>query len=123
MLDFKKNDGLIPAIVQDWKTGEVLMMAYLNEEAWQATLATGKATYFSRSRNRLWIKGEESGHVQHIHEIRVDCDEDTVLFKVEQVGAAACHAGYRSCFYRRVENGSLTIVDAKVFDPEEVYNK
>jgi len=121
-LDFAKTqDGLIPAIAQDWQTGEVLMLAYLNEEAWQRSLATGVATYWSRSRRKLWIKGETSGHVQRIKEIRLDCDLDTVLFKVEQVGGAACHEGYRSCFFRRLEADQLVVVAPRVVDPAKVY--
>lgn len=123
-LDFKKAGGLIPAVAQDAVTGEVLMLAYLNEEAWRETLATGCAVYFSRSRGKLWRKGEESGNVQIIREIRVDCDADTVLFKVEQKGGAACHTGHRSCFYRRVKDDrTLEETDAPLFDPQEVYGK
>ncbi|MCD6585649.1 MAG: phosphoribosyl-AMP cyclohydrolase [Desulfobacteraceae bacterium] len=120
-LDFNKMGGLAPAIVQDNETGEVLMLAFMNKEAWEATLETGKATYYSRSRNQLWVKGETSGHVQLVKEIRVDCDDDTVILKVEQLGGAACHKGYRSCFYRKVENNTLTITEKPVFDPKEVY--
>jgi phosphoribosyl-AMP cyclohydrolase len=120
-LDFEKCGGLLPAIVQDFETGEVLMLAYMNEKAWQETLRTGKATYWSRSRNELWVKGKTSGHVQLVKEIRVDCDGDTVLLKVEQLGGAACHTGYRSCFFRKVEGGAFGIVGKKVFDPKEVY--
>ena len=120
-LDFKKGNGLIPAIAQDDKTGEVLMLAYMNEQAFKETLKTGKATYYSRSRNALWKKGETSGHVQHVKEIRVDCDNDTVLLKVDQVGNAACHKGYKSCFFSKVEGNDLTIVESKIFDPKEVY--
>lgn len=123
-LDFKKAGGLIPAVAQDAVTGEVLLLAYLNEEAWRETLATGRAVYFSRSRGKLWRKGEESGNVQIIREIRVDCDADTVLFKVEQKGGAACHTGHRSCFYRRVKDDrTLEETDAPLFDPQEVYGK
>ncbi len=122
-LDFKKTDGLIPAIVQNYETSEVLMLAYINKEAWEATLSTGKATYFSRSRQKLWIKGETSGNMQIIREIRIDCDDDTVLFKVEQIGGAACHKGYRSCFYKKVEDGTVEVEKERVFDPREVYNK
>ncbi len=122
-LDFEKCGGLIPAIAQDFTTGDVLMMAYINSEAWEETLRTGFATYFSRSRNRLWRKGESSGNRQRIVEIRIDCDGDTVLFKVEQIGGAACHTGHRSCFYRKLENGTLAETDAPLFDPAEVYQK
>jgi len=123
-LDFSKSaDGLIPAVAQDWSTGDVLMLAYINQEAWQKTLKTGVATYWTRSRKKLWVKGESSGHVQKIKEILVDCDLDTVVFKVEQVGGAACHEGYRSCFFRKVENDRLEVVGERVFDPDEVYGK
>ncbi|MEA3436542.1 MAG: phosphoribosyl-AMP cyclohydrolase [Thermodesulfobacteriota bacterium] len=122
-LDFKKTGGLIPAIVQDHETGEVLMLAYINKEAWEATLSTGKATYFSRSRQTLWIKGETSGNMQIIREIRIDCDNDTVIFKVEQIGGAACHKGYRSCFYKKFKDGAVEVTEERVFDPKEVYNK
>lgn len=122
--DFAKTGGLLPAIVQDYDTGEVLMLAFMNEDAWQTTLKTGKATYYSRSRKKLWIKGESSGHVQHVREIRIDCDHDTILLKVEQVGGAACHMGYRSCFFTKVEkDGSGVVTGEPVFDPKEVYKK
>ena len=121
-LDFSKSeDGLLPAIAQDWETGEVLMLAYINEESWKHTLESGVATYWSRSRRKLWKKGESSGNVQKIRDIYVDCDLDTVIFKVEQVGGAACHTGYRTCFYRRVEGDDLVVCAPKVFDPEKVY--
>jgi phosphoribosyl-AMP cyclohydrolase len=122
-LNFNKINGLVPAIVQDYETGEILMLAFMNQEAWEATLSTGKATYFSRSRQKLWVKGETSGNLQIVKEILVDCDEDTVLLKVEQRGGAACHTGYRSCFYRKMEDGTLTHVGKLIFDPQEVYNK
>ncbi len=122
-LNFEKLNGLVPAIVQDYETGEVLMLAFMNEEAWQKTLETGLAHYYSRTRNTLWQKGSSSGNVQRVKEIYVDCDEDTILLKVEQVGNAACHTGYRSCFYRRLEDGKLKIVGKKIFNPEEVYKK
>lgn len=121
-LDFSKDsDGLLPAIVQDAESGNVLMLAYINKESWDKTLSTGKAHYWSRSRQQLWLKGESSGHVQLIREILVDCDQDTVVFKVEQLGGAACHKGYGSCFFRRVEKNELEIIDKKVFDPAVVY--
>lgn len=121
-LDFSKSeDGLIPAIAQDWETGDVLMLAYINAESWKRTLETGRATYWSRSRQTFWVKGESSGNVQWIKEVYVDCDLDTVVFKVEQVGAAACHEGYRSCFFRQVTEDGLTVVGDRVFDPEDVY--
>ena len=122
-LDFDKMGGLLPAIVQDYVTNEVLMVAFMNEEAWQHTLETGKATYWSRSRNELWVKGESSGNVQWVKEIRIDCDDDTVVLKVEQVGDAACHTGHRSCFYKILENGEIIIKDKPLFDPKEVYKK
>jgi phosphoribosyl-AMP cyclohydrolase len=121
--DFKKCGGLIPAIAQDAETGEVLMLAFMNQEAWEETLKTGKATYWSRTRQELWIKGQSSGHLQIVKEIRVDCDADTVLLKVEQLGGAACHTGHRSCFHKKVENGSVRIIGEPVFDPKEVYGK
>ncbi|MBU0673379.1 MAG: phosphoribosyl-AMP cyclohydrolase [Proteobacteria bacterium] len=123
MLRFDKSGGLLPAIVQDYQSGEVLMLAYINEESWARTISTGKAHFWSRSRNQLWLKGETSGHVQIIKEIMVDCDEDTVIFKVEQLGGAACHKGYASCFFRRLDGGDLTVIGKPVFDPAEVYKK
>ena len=120
-LDFDKQDGLIPAIAQDYETGEVLMMAYINKESWELTLKTGIAHYWSRSRNKLWKKGESSGNIQEIKEIRVDCDDDTVLLKINQIGDAACHMGFRSCFYRVVDNDNLREDCKKIFDPEAVY--
>lgn len=121
--DFAKLGGLIPAIVQDIEDNEVLMLAFMNEKAWEKTLATGKAHFFSRTRNKLWMKGEESGNVQEVKQILVDCDEDTVLLKVKQIGDAACHTGYRSCFYRKLENDTFKIVSKKVFIPKEKYGK
>jgi phosphoribosyl-AMP cyclohydrolase len=120
-IDFGKGDGLVPVIVQDDETREVLMLAYMNCEAWLKTLETGKATYWSRSRNELWVKGETSGHVQLVKEILVDCDSDTLLLKVHQEGGAACHTGYKSCFYRRVINEKTEIIGEPVFKPEDVY--
>lgn len=120
-LNFEKCGGLIPTIVQDFETGEVLMLAFMNEEAWQETLKTGRATYWSRTRQELWVKGLTSGNVQLVKDIRIDCDDDTVLLRVEQIGGAACHTGYRSCFFKKVEDGSIRVVGKKVFDPEEVY--
>ncbi|HQP49104.1 MAG TPA: phosphoribosyl-AMP cyclohydrolase [Spirochaetota bacterium] len=120
-LDFNKGDGLIPAIAQDYVTGDVLMMAYINRESWELTLKTGIVHYWSRSRNKLWKKGESSGNVQEVKEIRVDCDNDTILIKVNQIGDAACHEGYRSCFFRVVKGDDLQIDGERVFDPEEVY--
>lgn len=121
-LDFNKTGGLIPAIAQDHGTGEVLMLAYMNEAAWNETLESGMATYFSRSRKALWKKGETSGHVQIVKEIRIDCDNDTVLLKVEQKGDAACHLGYKSCFFRKVVKGDdPVVVEQRIFDPKKVY--
>ena len=122
-LDFDKLGGLIPAIAQDHRTGEVLMLAFMNREAWEETLKTGKATYYSRTRDTLWVKGLTSGHIQLVKEVRVDCDNDTVLLKVDQVGGAACHTGYASCFYQRVDGGRLVTEGKPVFDPKEVYKE
>ena len=122
-LNFDKWNGLVPVIAQDWKTGEVFMLAFIDRTAWDKTLATGKVHYHSRSRNRTWMKGEESGHVQTVKEIFVDCDEDTVLIKIDQQGGAACHTGFRTCFYRRVEGDRVETVGSPVFDPREVYKK
>src|SRR5437868_7864730 len=110
MIDFDKIGGLIPAIAQDADTGEVLMLAWMNREAFDETVRTGRACYFSRSRGRLWRKGEESGHVQEVRGIFVDCDGDTVLLKVHQVGGAACHEGYASCFFRRLDRDQWNVV-------------
>ena len=120
-LDFQKTGGLIPVIVQDHKTGDVLMLAYMNQESWEKTLETGKATFWSRSRKALWLKGETSGHVQLVRDVFIDCDNDTILLKVEQLGGAACHTGYRSCFYRKLVDGKLVTEGERVFDPETVY--
>jgi phosphoribosyl-AMP cyclohydrolase len=119
--NFAKGDGLVPVIAQDDETKEVLMLAYMNRQAWEATLKTGKATYWSRSRNSLWLKGETSGNVQIVKSIFIDCDDDTVLLQVEQLGGAACHTGYKSCFYRMLKDSDCVIVGKKVFDPKEVY--
>jgi phosphoribosyl-AMP cyclohydrolase len=121
-LDFSKGDGLLPAVVQNINSGKVLMLAYINQESWEKSLETGEAHYWSRSRQELWHKGVTSGHVQKIKEVYVDCDKDTVLFKVEQIGGAACHTGYESCFFKKIgPNGKETIVGEKLFDPEKVY--
>jgi len=123
-LDFSKADGLLPAIVQDHGSGKVLMLAYINQASWEKTLETGEAHYWSRSRQELWHKGGTSGNVQKIKEIFADCDDDTVLFKVEQVGGAACHTGYETCFHKKVDHdGNASVVGEKVFDPEKVYKK
>lgn len=121
--DFSKGDGLIPAIAQDSETGQVLMLAYMNAESYAETLATGRAVYYSRSRKKLWRKGEESGNVQQVHGIFIDCDADTILLKVKQIGGAACHEGFPSCFFRQVIPGGLQVVGERVFDPATVYKK
>lgn len=121
--DFSKHDGLVPVIVQSVASEKVLMLAYMNELAWEKTVQTGKAHYWSRSRRKLWVKGEESGHAQLVRDIFVDCDLDTVLLRVEQLGGAACHTGYESCFHRRYADGDLEVVGERVFDPREVYKK
>ena len=121
VINFEKAGGLVPVVTQDDGTGEVLMMAYMNHEAFAETLRTGQACYFSRSRNRLWRKGEESGNVQEVRSVYVDCDADAVLLKVRQVGGAACHEGYPSCFFRRVTEDELQIVGSPLFDPRDVY--
>lgn len=123
MLDFSKAGGLVPAIAQDVDTGAVLMLAWMNREAFEETVRTRRAVYFSRSRNKLWRKGEESGHVQEVKDVFIDCDGDTVLLKVKQVGGAACHEGYASCFFRRLDNGDFAVVGERVFDPKAVYSK
>jgi phosphoribosyl-AMP cyclohydrolase len=123
MLDFDKMGGLVPAIAQEADTGAVLMLAWMNREAYEETCRTGRACYFSRSRGRLWRKGEESGHVQEVHAILIDCDADTILLKVRQVGAAACHEGYTSCFFRQVQGNDLRVIGERVFDPRQVYQK
>lgn len=120
-LNFEKGEGLVPAIVQDYMTKDVLMLAYMNKESWSKTLETGKATYWSRSRNTLWVKGETSGNVQLVKDIMIDCDSDTVLLKVEQVGGAACHTGYNTCFYRKLSDGKVDVIGKKIFNSEEVY--
>ena len=114
-------DGLVPAIAQDAATGEILMMAWMNAESLRLTAAEGQAVYWSRSRGKLWRKGETSGHQQVVVEIRLDCDEDVILLKVEQKGGIACHTGRRSCFYRRLENGEWSGVDPVLRDPEAIY--
>jgi len=120
-LDFEKMGGLIPAIVQDDASGDVLMLAYMNAEAFQATLETGHATFYSRSRNELWVKGKTSGHLQMVRAVYIDCDQDAILVRVDQIGGAACHKGYRSCFYRKIVDGAVQIDAEPVFDPKEVY--
>jgi phosphoribosyl-AMP cyclohydrolase len=120
---FNQADGLVTVVAQDAATGRVLMVAHMNNDAWQETLSTGRAVYYSRSRGRIWRKGEESGNIQRVREVFVDCDGDAVLLKVEQTGGAACHEGYPSCFFRRVTPDGLQIVDERVFDPDKVYGE
>ncbi len=122
-IDFKKGEGLIPVIVQDASTGEILMLAYMNRVAWEETLKTNRATYWSRSRNKIWVKGETSGHFQEIQEVLLDCDGDTLLLKVKQWGGAACHTGFRSCFHHRYKKTGWEIFGEKIFDPKEVYER
>ncbi len=121
--DFDKLNGLVPVIAQDAETGEVLMLAWMNPEAFKETVETGRACYYSRSRKRLWRKGEESGNVQDVESIHIDCDADTVLLKVRQRGGAACHEGYKSCFFRRLEGDEVSVIGERVFDPAVVYGK
>ena len=122
--NFEKMD-LIPVIAQDDESGDVLMLAYMNEEAWKETLASGRVVYFSRSRQKLWRKGEESGNVQELKSVFYDCDADTLLVRVNQIGGAACHEGYRSCFFRKIDlaTGEVEVIGERVFDPKEVYGK
>lgn len=122
-LDFEKSGGLIPVIAQDYKSREILMQAYINREAWDESIRTARGVYFSRSRQKLWRKGESSGNVQILKEVRIDCDNDSVIFLVEQIGGAACHTGHRSCYYRVWKDGALKETDKALFDPEEVYGK
>jgi phosphoribosyl-AMP cyclohydrolase len=120
-LDFDKLGGLVPAVIQDDKTGRVLMVGFMNEEAFQKTVETGFATFYSRTRNKLWMKGETSGHRLVVKEISTDCDQDTVLVRVEALGPGVCHEGYQSCFFRRLENGAWTVSDERVYNPNQVY--
>lgn len=122
-IDFEKGGGLVPVIVQEASTHEVLMLGYMNKEAWAKTLETGRACFWSRSRRALWMKGESSGHFQEVKEIRLDCDGDTLLLRVRQIGGAACHTGHRSCFYHRYEDGAWNVSGERVFDPKEVYGR
>jgi len=122
-LDFTKLDGLVAAVIQDHSSGRVLMVGFMNEEAWRKTVETGHATFYSRSRNKLWLKGETSGHRLVVKEIRTDCDQDTVLIRVEALGPGVCHNGYESCFYRELENGAWNTVDAQTYDPSAVYTQ
>jgi phosphoribosyl-AMP cyclohydrolase len=122
--DIRWNEqGLVPAIAQDWQTGEVLMLAWMNREALELTISESRAIYWSRSRQAIWRKGEESGHIQKLIELRIDCDADTVLMKVEQLGGIACHTGRRSCFYRKREPDGWLVTDAIVRSPDDIYGK
>ena len=121
-LDFTKLGGLLPAIIQDAQSGEVLMLGFMNEDAYAATKSSGEVTFFSRSRNKLWRKGEQSGHVLRVREMRVDCDVDALLIRVEAFGPGVCHEGYRSCFFRRLsDGGAAEVVEERMFDPKAVY--
>jgi phosphoribosyl-AMP cyclohydrolase len=122
-IDFAKNDGLVTAIAQDHSTGEILMVAFMNEEAFRLTVESGAVVYWSRSRKKLWRKGEESGNVQKLKALYIDCDGDAVLMQVEQIGGAACHTGRRNCFFRKVDGDRYLDVGVKVFNPDEVYKK
>ena len=120
-MDLKFQDNLIPAIVQDWKTGDVLMLGYMNDQAYQATLNTGFVTFYSRSRQKLWTKGETSGHKLTVREVRVDCDQDALLVRAELAGPGCCHMGYRSCFFRKVTPEGEEVIARPEFNPEVVY--
>lgn len=120
-LNFKKQSGMVPVIAQDYKTGKVLMLAFMNREAWELTLSTGFVHYWSRSRNKIWKKGESSGNTQEVKEIRIDCDNDALLIKVNQSGGAACHDGYVSCFYRVIRGDTSIVDEERIFNPEDVY--
>jgi phosphoribosyl-AMP cyclohydrolase len=122
-IDFAKADGLVPVVVQDYESRDVLMVAYMNEEAWEQTQKTGKAHYYSRSRKGLWFKGEESGNFQEVRDAFIDCDNDTILLQVDQIGGAACHEGFRSCFFRQRSGDDWEVCAERVFDPKEVYKK
>ena len=121
-MDLKFQDNLIPAIVQDATTGDVLMLGYMNDEAYQKTLATGFVTFFSRSRQKLWTKGETSGHRLKVHDVRVDCDKDALLVRAELAGPGCCHMGYRSCFFRKVTAESEEVIAKQEFNPDDVYS-
>jgi phosphoribosyl-AMP cyclohydrolase len=121
---FEKGSGLVPAIVQDDRTGDVLMLGFMNEEALSETRRTREVVFFSRSRNRLWKKGESSGHVLKVRDVRVDCDADALLLRVEPAGPGVCHEGYRSCFFRRIDlDGSGTVIEQRTFEPKQVYGQ
>ncbi|HUQ93469.1 MAG TPA: phosphoribosyl-AMP cyclohydrolase [Bryobacteraceae bacterium] len=120
-LDFSKLDGILPAVIQDYQSGRVLMVGFMNEEAWKKTVETGFVTFYSRSRGKLWLKGETSGHRLVAKELLTDCDTDSVVIKVEAVGPGVCHNGYESCYYRKLENGQWAVTDVQTFDPAKVY--
>jgi phosphoribosyl-AMP cyclohydrolase len=120
-LDFKKMDGLVTAVIQDYSSGRVLMVGFMNEEAFRKTVETGFATFFSRSRNKLWLKGESSGHRLVVKEISTDCDRDALLVRVEALGPGVCHEGYQSCFFRRLEEGDWRVSEPRAYDPDAVY--
>jgi phosphoribosyl-AMP cyclohydrolase len=122
-LDYSKLDGLAPAVIQDHKTGRVLMVGFMNEEAFRKTVETGFATFYSRSRNRLWLKGESSGHRLVVKSIRTDCDQDSVLIEVEALGPGVCHEGYESCFFRRLDGGEWHVTDERAYDPSSIYGE
>jgi phosphoribosyl-AMP cyclohydrolase len=122
-IDFEKGNGLIPVIIQDASTNEILMLGYMNREAWEETLKTKRAIFWSRSRKRLWVTGEISGHFQEVREIYLDCDGDALLLKVNQIGEAACHTGFKSCFHHRYADGEWIVSGERIFDPKEVYEK
>ena len=123
-MDFKKLDGLVPAVIQDAGTGEVLMLGFMNAEAYAATQTSGEVTFFSRSRNKLWRKGEQSGHVLRVREIRVDCDVDALLIRVDALGPGVCHEGYRSCFFRQLSTaGDAKVIAERTYNPDTVYGK
>ena len=120
-LDFDKTGGLIPAVVQDHRTGRVLMVGFMNEEAFRKTVETGFTTFYSRSRHKLWMKGETSGHKLVVKSIQTDCDNDSILLQVEALGPGVCHEGYQSCFFRTLQDGDWTVTEARTYDPRKVY--
>jgi len=122
-LDFTKLDGLVTAVIQDWKTGRVLMVGFMNETSWKMTVETGYATFWSRSRKKLWLKGESSGHKLAVKEIYTDCDIDALVLKCEELGPGVCHEGYQSCFFRKLENGEWKVNEERAYDPKAVYGK
>lgn len=121
-INFDESSGLVPAVVQDEDSGEVLMLAYINEQAWNATLTSGFATFWSRSRGSLWLKGATSGHKLVVREVLIDCDLDAIVLKVKPIGSGVCHNGFRSCFYRKLVKGDWKVTDTAAFDPTEVYS-